>query len=737
MSQKRHVRPTASTPKVAPQATEPIVHALVQVPILNTDMATDNRLRPWFMGISAVVLVLMLWMSLGTGINGDDSFQNAYCDRLLNWYGTMGKDTSALEDNVGYMHLYGGFFEIVTGVTNKGLGLTADDPAYHDVRHVWNALFGFLAMLFTALLARLIAGWRGAILTMLFMFLSPRFLGDSLMNPKDIPFAAGNAMALYFMVRFYREMPKPTWQTLLGVAGGIAMALAARAGALLLIAYLGLFALIHIWLTYRTLFNIPVLMKYVKFGAMAAVGGFVLGILFWPYALVNPIANPIEALSAFTKYGVKIRLLYKGDNIMSDTVDWQYPIQWILRTIPPFAIVGFGLCLALIRSLMRRYDPVAVGLVVFATIFPVAYIIYQDSVLHDGWRHLTFVYPSMVIMAVLAFMQLEAWLGTTATKKYIILGFVTLLAAQPAAFIAMNPHYAYVYFSPLFGGIKANYGNFETDYWGVSVRQGVEWLEKEGKISPDMKDTVVIGTNFVYNVDRYVKKKYQGKVKLAYVKYANRYDYAWNYGLFVSRFVPGAQLRAGGWPEKGAAIHTIDANGTPILAILQTKNTAIFGGIQAAKKQDWLNAIDSLNVALKSSADNEIALQALSNAYLQTNQLDQAKAVADKVAAINPEDAQAQIISGLVLFQKGDLTNAGYAFEAITKKTTDNPMAYFWLAQVQKVQQNNIGAMENIIKCLQLNGSFRPAIQLGLEVSTAMGDQQRAAQFQQMLQNAK
>ncbi|MDV7396331.1 phospholipid carrier-dependent glycosyltransferase, partial [Arthrospira platensis SPKY1] len=113
------------------------------------------------------------------------------------------------------------------------------DLAYHDIRHWYNALFGWLAMLFVALFVKELAGWRYGLLALAFMWLSPRFLGHSLMNPKDIPFAAGYTMALYFMWRWLKRMPKFSWTDLAGLAGGIAIALGLRAGGLLLFAYLG------------------------------------------------------------------------------------------------------------------------------------------------------------------------------------------------------------------------------------------------------------------------------------------------------------------------------------------------------------------------------------------------------------------------------------------------------------------------------------------------------------------
>jgi hypothetical protein len=108
------------------------------------------------------------------------------------------------------MHLYGGFFETVTGFANKALGYQPTNLGYHNVRHASSAILGWVAMLCAALFASLVAGQRAGIITLIIMLVSPRFVGDSLMNPKDIPFAAGYIMAIYNMVAVLNRMPNPS-----------------------------------------------------------------------------------------------------------------------------------------------------------------------------------------------------------------------------------------------------------------------------------------------------------------------------------------------------------------------------------------------------------------------------------------------------------------------------------------------------------------------------------------------
>ena len=121
----------------------------------------------------------------------------------MNYYTSFGGDEAALNIKDGNMHYYGGLFDTLTGFVNELLGFEQTDAGYRHVRHFFIALFGWFAIFFTAQLTRSIGGIRAAVLAACILFLSPRFLGHSLMNPKDIPFAMGNIMAIYFLYKSF------------------------------------------------------------------------------------------------------------------------------------------------------------------------------------------------------------------------------------------------------------------------------------------------------------------------------------------------------------------------------------------------------------------------------------------------------------------------------------------------------------------------------------------------------
>jgi Tfp pilus assembly protein PilF len=570
------------------------------------------------------------------------------------------------------------------------------------------------------------------------MLLSPRFVGDSLMNPKDIPFAAGYMMAIYNMAAVLERMPNPRRWNIVGLVAGLGIALAIRAGGLLPFAMLGLFAGLHFLLKnggFAAFSNGNLLKKYAFVVIGTGVAGYILALLFWPYALQAPLKNPFEALSKFADLEVKIRVLYEGVNMMSDKTPWHYPLKWIFYTIPLAVIVGFVGSLIWLFLLLKRYNPLWVSLAMFAAIFPVFYVIYKNSVIHDGWRHLTFAYPPMCVVAALVWNERIDFFKGKKYAQWATYGAMALLLADAGAYISANPKFPYTYFNPIAGGTKGAFGQFETDYWGVSTRQGIEWLEQQGILKPDMPEMVVIATNMYYPA-RQLTAKYGDKVKLKYLKWEKRCDDAWDYALYPTRFLDGATLQKGLWPPDNA-VHIVEAGGAPVLAVLKDngKNCAL--GMAALKINDLPTAIERLKAEVANVPDNDLAWANLGQAYLNLDSLELGKAAAEKALEISPDDVQANNLIGMYWLYKNDGAKAKSQFELALKKEPSNPAAWYYLAMIARSQGDNQTALNNLMSAIKIAPNFKPAYELSAQIYEAQGNPQAAQQFRAALGQIK
>ena len=713
---KRKFKPKSGTSKSRKAPLDAPLSTATAVPPWHIPTAADDDTwRKRFWALSVVLGLILLALATNVGVNGDDVYQNDYSHKLLDWYTSFGENDAALNIEKGKMHYYGGLFDITAGTINSVLGFEENQEGYHTVRHLLNALFGILALVYTGLLARLFGGWKTGMLAMGLLFLSPRFLGHSLMNPKDIPFAAGFIVSIYYMVKYFRLMPAPDRRDLIGMAIGIGIAVGSRAGGLLLIAYLGLFSLVNLFLRNHKEFFV----KYLLYGAAVSVGGFVLGILFWPFALVSPISHPLEALGEFSKLGVQIRVLFEGETWLTSDTAWYYPLSWVYRTIPPFALIGFLGGLVLLPKMWKRFPRTPLLLVLFAAVFPLLYIVIKDSLLHDGWRHLTFLYPTLLVFVTLFWTTLYQLFRDRRPIQYAVIAALILCALDPAQYIVRNPSYPYTYFSVLTGGIGSNYGYYETDYWGTSVKQAVEWLEDEGILHENMTDTVRLASSFSYNMNRYLDKKYRKMVKPMYIKYNARYKKDWDYAIFPSRYVRGPHIQSGNWLTD-RALHTIEANGRPLTVILERRDDFVFEGEKAMAAKDFNRAIQQFQLEVEKYPKNEQAWIGLANAYAQTQQVQKSGEAAQRVLEIAPENVIAYYFQGFAELQRGETDKAEKTLREALKVNPQYSPANFYLAIIYRDRGDLRTALEFSNASWKHNGKFTQGKQLSAELQKAI-----------------
>jgi hypothetical protein len=115
--------------------------------------------------------------------------------------------------------------------------------------------------------------------------------------------------------------------------------------------------------------------------------------------------------------------------------------------------------------------------------FPIAAIIILKSVLYDDWRQVYFIYPALILIAMIG---MESILKVM--KNKFILVIITVLGLAPVVnFMIANHPYQNVYFNMLAGRDMADVKEkFELDYWGLSYRKALEYILAADK-SPEIK----------------------------------------------------------------------------------------------------------------------------------------------------------------------------------------------------------------------------------------------------------
>jgi hypothetical protein len=431
---------------------------------------------PWqraALAVAVLLLPLLLWMSRDFGVTWDEIHRQANGERIWLLYQGIVKEPATPAE-----HLYGGLFDVAAVGLQRLLPLDL-----YDVRHLLNATFGWLGIVFCGLLVASVAGWRAATLGMILLALVPPYIAHAMNNPKDLPFATLATAVLALIVTLPRRFPYLPVKHAIALGAAIGLCLAVRPGGLLFVGYAGL------WILSAVIANRDADVRHLAKTAAVFVG--VVGLAFlvptpvWPHLWERPIIGVFEAAEGVAHYEWTGTVLFQGHDVPADALPWTYAPVWLLWTTPPVVLAGALLSLAdFVRANQRR---AAIAGLWFAVVFPVVYVIARHSTLYDGIRHLLFVVPSLVALAAIGWEgALRAWPPRIRVAVALVLA---VGLAEPLAFQLRNHPNQGVYFQPMVGGPAAVSTRFELDYWGNCLFQAMREAGEIGR-AIDMPVTI-------------------------------------------------------------------------------------------------------------------------------------------------------------------------------------------------------------------------------------------------------
>ena len=240
-----------------------------------------------FVAIAAALLPVMVLASYKFGATWDEKSRHRYGELILEFLRGLRDRSEFLIEDGG--QLYGGLFDTLCAFVERIV-----PGNRYVIRHVINATFGWIGVLYCGrLAARLFGTWTG-VLAMVLLAGSPRYFADSMNNPKDLPFAAMTMVALYYLSTISPKWPYISTRTAVALALVFGIALNIRAGALLYVGYLGLLVMAYVIADG----NQNKRQLAITAGALAAIviAVLLLGTIFWPWAQLAPFTRPIEAL---------------------------------------------------------------------------------------------------------------------------------------------------------------------------------------------------------------------------------------------------------------------------------------------------------------------------------------------------------------------------------------------------------------------------------------------------------
>jgi glycosyltransferase involved in cell wall biosynthesis/tetratricopeptide (TPR) repeat protein len=679
--------------------TETFINPFKSAHLHNEKYGKYFRLAFWL--IALATLFIMPKLSFDYGVTGDEHWHHDYGNAIYHYFADGDKsmlDWHRVEQSKKFeesgIHYYGGLFDVWVALWNKKVGCWGD----YEMMHFWCAIVGAIGFVFCGLLAAEFGGWLGGIIALLMIIFSPSYMGQCFNNPKDIPFATATVWAIYQLIKFIKQLPKPSFKTSLLLSLAIGAALGVRIGGVLLIFYAFVFVIIALMANekLRPYLNKTILIKLF----IISLGGYIIGLIAWPYGHSSPIANPLETIGIMSNFFTQLPMLYNGERIMNDEVPWNYIPTWISITAPIYFLIGIIGFLVIAFINRKKMNFVLIGLVAFAILFPWLVAVKKGSALYDGWRHFLFTYPLLIALAAIFWHSII--IKMKGFLKLVPVGILAALMCLPLKFSIANHPNEYLYFNEYFGGIKNAYGNFETDYYMNSAKQAFNWLAKNEL--DKLKDTVSIRTNCVDAVS-YYRLQYltpdkavhfdtkngppldygltfkNKNVYVGYINYKNRSGMDdWDYGIFYSRFIEKELLEIPGYYPPTNAIHVVKVDNVPIMCVLKRNSKLEKKYILLADTLVKQNKMDSAlvfcNKTLSLNPINRKAIQQLVQITFKLNTWDNLISSCKSAISNDPINDEYYYYLGLAFANQNKKAEAKAALQSAMQINPNQQQAY-------------------------------------------------------------
>jgi predicted Zn-dependent protease len=685
----------------------------------------EKRLRLIFYLLASAMLIAMLVISRDAGISGDEELHYKQSELVYNYFKTCGNDKSSLYTPKTHLQYYGQIFDNVLTVFIHWFNI----EDVYTFRHLMCSIAGWLAILITGLFTAYLAGFGPAIVVLLLFAVSPTFLGHAQNNLKDIPFALAYISSIYFSIKIIFSEKKFAKKDVAFLILSIALAVGIRAGGLLVIFYFAFFFLLKIlseWFINKNIDIYQTIKRSLLFLEFA-IAGYLGGLILWPYALQNPLANTWQSYEVMAHFPTTVRQIFEGNFDWSDFHPWYYLPKYMAITIPIIVFIGIALFLLNFKKQYSATKQFQLSLVGFTIVFPIIFVLIKQSNLYGSWRHFLFIYPGIILLAALGIYSFLKRLKKRGVRVIATIILVALVL-HPVRFMAANHPYYYLYYNELVGGLKGAYGNYETDYYYHTMRQGVEWLQNYLKDKPEKQ--VIVGGNFPAGWFLRNDKN----TKFLYFPWQERSLYDWDYAVIANSYIPPYQLKNKIWPPENT-IYTILADGVPVCAVVKRTTKDDWLAIDAQMKGDNVKSALLFENALKIDPQNEFICYKFAETLLANGNEDKAKHLLISCLQINPGFEKALVLLGDVALKDNDKQKAVEFYSKTIGTNRKYYQAYVKLAKVY-VETDVEKARHILRNCLKLNAKYKPALETMADTYRGT-DPQRARKYEELILRLK
>ena len=375
---------------------------------------------------------------------------------------------------------YGTLFDLPIAATEFFLRID-DKSDIFLIRHLFNFLLFFISCIyFFKFLNKNFNNKYLSIIGVIFLIFSPRIFGNSFYNSKDIVFLSLFIISFYYSVNLLKKFTYKNF-----FLSFVFCAFASN------IRIIGIYLPFLVILTY--LFNLKfVNKKNIYFIFLYFLGYFLTLYIVWPYLWENPVENFLIILSESMNYPSwwDFKVLYFGNYLNPENLPWHYFFVWFAITTPPvFLFLILAGLIRYIKSfiplflnidlnknfyLWRTNEEMISFFILLIFLVPIFFVVTLNSTLYNGWRHLYFLYPSLIYFSISFLFYVYK-----SKKKlfYFIFGLILTQIVSNINFIYKSHPAQATYFN-FFLSKNFVQNNFPIDYWGVANIKSIQKLIK-------------------------------------------------------------------------------------------------------------------------------------------------------------------------------------------------------------------------------------------------------------------
>ena len=525
--------------------------------------------------VSLFLISTFLYKDFGISIDEESTRHHGlvslnYIKILINKYFNLNFEINQnIQDLENYEYkTYGVFFELLV----LGLEKIFSINEFKNIFYLKHLIIHSFFILATVFLVKIIyknfdnaffAFWGG-----ICFYTTPRLFAHSYFNNKDIIFLSFFTISLYFVINYFKNKNNTN---IILCCLFLALLTSTRVIGIYFFLVFLFFLILELLDNKKNATNFFSFFKIFFFY-------FLFLYLTWPYLWSNPINNFILSIVDMANYPWGGLVYYLGEYHSSFYLPWHYLIVWIISSNPLLIVILFTISFFffLIRlfNRIKEIDKIKDHSTLWKShleffsyfnliliIFPLAMIILNNSTVYTGWRHVFFIFPSMILLTVNLMYLIHKKLIKRKRDHYLKVFLLFIIGINLFSLTKFHP-YQNNFFNVLFEK-KANQ-LFEIDYWGLSNKEALTIVAKYGYKSKVCN----LGLADLYQSKKMILKKYQSNIIIEGQKF-NECDIILSNEIYISdpKYTKKYQL-----PQNFKLVHIIERGNVIINRIYKKNN---------------------------------------------------------------------------------------------------------------------------------------------------------------------